>query len=200
MRRLCILVAAVAWSPATAQTPRFLEEIYRISESGAAFAWSLDQTVSIATLNDTGNPARWIVERHRTEKNRCDAKTTEGKCRLGTVITHDWIDSDDCPQIKSALDDLARIEVPRFAGSGGITSPHGDHATNLTIIGRPQSIKAPDVARFGRTMTAYVMVREQFGRFHQWWEQAEASLQGCWRATAPLIAGKPAKIEIHIQP
>jgi hypothetical protein len=198
MRRLSSIVVLILCA-ASAPRPEHLEEIYRISESGGGFN-HLEQTVSIAAVNGTLNPERWIVQRIRTDTTGCGTKSPEGHCRELVVHSRDWIDSDSCSALVPALDALAGLQVPSFAGSSGITEFWSDHATELTIIGRPKSVKSATVPRFGRTTTALVMIREQFGIFHEWWEKTEEALNGCWREAAPDIAGKPAEIELRIAP
>lgn len=175
--------------PASSQS--MFSEVYKLTENGEWGTGALDLTVSISAPRDVGKLQRWIAERRRIDTRNCGTKSPQGFCQTVKTFTYGWIDSDTCPQLIPALQELAAIPIPPFAGTDGLSEFYVTHQPMLTIEGFPQPSPG-GFARSPRTSTLWrVSVSEQLGFFRNWWDKPRAAIEPCWTPAAPVIDGKP---------
>lgn len=193
--KMAMLAGAVLACAEPAEAQRRLGEVYRITEGGDWVSGGLDQTLSISAPWNVYNPKRWIVERVRREYVRW-AACTMGRCTRSDVTKHNWIDSDTCPALVTALDELAKIQIPPFAGTRAIFEFAMSHTPVLTIEGLPRHSRPGLEPRYGGTTLERIRVSEQVGYFREWWDRTEAALKPCWRDAAPNYGGKPVQARL----
>jgi len=191
---LCGLILLLA-TPSHAQNR--LEEIYKVTEAGAWLGGSIDQAVTFSTARDTLNPKRWIVERIKKDIDTCAFRNSQDGCAPTEIVRHDWIDSDQCPALVSALERLSRISIPPFAGATNIQSFWASHATDLKIEGRPVAVKSLSNPLVNMTITR-ISIEEQIGPFHEWWKETGVALKACWQEDAPSFDGARIIQRLHI--